>query len=238
MIGLRVQVKGKGNDQGQLNAKWIKFHDSDLRAMTEIETRSIPIEAEQARLGEQLEETDGIAKTAFKNAKNAQDSADKAQVSADRAQNTADVAKTDAANAQIRIGAIDDFETTEAFTVLFKSGSSILSPEAKTRLDEFAAKANTTRGFVIELSGFASSEGGAQYNHQLSARRVEAVMDYLIGVGHVPNRRIVVPYSGGTMSPVADNGTRAGREQNRRVEVKMLVSNGLAAHERVAKTPK
>jgi outer membrane protein OmpA-like peptidoglycan-associated protein len=238
MIGLRVQVKGKGNDQGQLNAKWIKFHDSDLRAMTEIETRSIPIEAEQARLGEQLEETDGIAKTAFKNAKNAQDSADKAQVSADRAQNTADVAKTDAANAQIRIGAIDDFETTEAFTVLFKSGSSILSPEAKTRLDEFAAKANTTRGFVIELSGFASSEGGAQYNHQLSARRVEAVMDYLIGVGHVPNRRIVVPYSGGTMSPVADNGTRAGREQNRRVEVKMLVSKGLAAHERVAKTPK
>jgi hypothetical protein len=84
MIGLRVQVKGKGNDQGQLNAKWIKFHDSDLRAMTEIETRSIPIEAEQARLGEQLEETDGIAKTAFKNAKNAQDSADKAQVSVDR----------------------------------------------------------------------------------------------------------------------------------------------------------
>src|SRR5215831_10808743 len=39
MIGLRVQVKGKGNDQGQLNAKWIKFHDSDLRAMTEVETR-------------------------------------------------------------------------------------------------------------------------------------------------------------------------------------------------------
>src|SRR5215813_2930985 len=149
MIGLRVQVKGKGNDQGQLNAKWLKFHDSDLRAMTEIETRSVPIEAEQVRQAEQLEETDGVAKTAFKNAKNAQDSADKAQASADRAQNTADVAKTDAANAQVRIGAIDDFETTESFTVLFKSGSSSLSPEAKTRLDEFAAKANATRGFVI-----------------------------------------------------------------------------------------
>ena len=238
MIGLRVQVKGKGNDQGQLNAKWIKFHDSDLRAMTEIETRSIPIEAEQARQGEQLEETDGVARTAFKNAKNAQDSADKAQASADRAQNSADVAKADAANAQVRIGAIDDFETTETFTVLFKSGSSSLSPEAKARLDEFAAKAKSTRGFVIELSGFASSEGAAQYNHQLSARRVEAVMDYLIGVGNVPIRRIVVPYSGGTMSPVADNNTRAGREQNRRVEVRMLVSKGLAAHERVARTAK
>jgi len=238
MIGLRVQVKGKGNSQGQLNAKWIKFHDSDMRSMTEIETRAIPIEAEQARQGEQLEETDGVAKTALKNSKTAQDSADKAQASADRAQNTADVAKADAASAQARIGAIDDFETTESLTVLFKAGSSTLSPEAKAQLDQFAAKAITAKGYVIELSGFASSEGRANYNHELSAKRVEAVMDYLIGVSNVPIRRIVVPYSGGTMSPVADNNTRAGREQNRRVEVRMLVSKGLAAHERVAKTPK
>jgi outer membrane protein OmpA-like peptidoglycan-associated protein len=234
MIGLRVQVKGRGNDEGQLNAKWIKFHDSDLRAMTEIETRSIPIEAEQARQSEQLEETDGIAKTALKNAKNAQESADKAQVSADRAQNTAEVAKSDAAHAQARIGAIDDFEATEALTVLFNAGSFKLTPGAKVKLDEFATKAKTTRGYVIELSGFASSEGGVYKNHELSAKRVEAVMDYLIGVGNVPIRRIVVPYSGGIMSPVADNNTRAGREQNRRVEVRMLVSKGLAAQERVA----
>src|SRR5512138_2207948 len=63
MIGLRVQVKGRGNDQGQLNAKWIRFHDSDLRAMTQVETRSVPIEAEQVRQWEQMEETHGAAQT-------------------------------------------------------------------------------------------------------------------------------------------------------------------------------
>lgn len=233
MIGLRVQVKGRGNDSGQLTAKWIRFHDSDLRAETQIETRAIPIEAEQLRQGEQLEETHGVATTALKNAKNAQDSADKAQ-------NTADVAKADAANAQTtalaahsKIASIDDFEATDALTVNFKAGSAMLTPEAKSKLDEFAAKTISAKGYLIEVSGFASKEGGLYYNHELSAKRAEAVMDYLVGVGNVPLRRIVGPHSGGIMNPIADNSTRAGRELNRRVELKMLVSKGLAATEPV-----
>ena len=87
---------------------------------------------------------------------------------------------------------------------------------------------------MIEISGFASKEGSPHYNHELSARRAEAVMDYLVAVCNVPIRRIVVPYSGGALNPIADNKTREGREQNRRVEVKMLVSKGLTAKEQVA----
>ena len=233
MIGLRVQVKGRGNDAGQLTAKWIRFHDSDLRAETQIETRAVPIEAEQLRQGEQIEETHGVATTALKNAKTAQDSAD-------RAQSTADVAKSDAATAQTtamaahnKIAAIDDFETTESLTVNFKAGSAILTPDAKAKLDEFAAKTLSAKGYLIEVSGFASKEGGLYYNHELSGRRAEAVMDYLVGVSNVPLRRIAGPHSGGIMNPVADNSTRVGREQNRRVEVKMLVSKGLTASEPV-----
>lgn len=234
LVGLRVQVHGRGNEAGQLSAKWIRFHDADLRAQTQIDARAIPLEAGQVQQWEQMEETHGVASTALKNAKTAQDSADKAQ-------NTADVAKTDAATAQTtavaahtKIAAIDDFEATESLTVNFKAGSFKLTPDAKAKLDEFAAKAASARGFIVELSGFASNEGGLYYNHELSARRAEAVMDYLVSTGNVPIRRIVVPYSGGTMSPVANNKTRAGREQNRRVEVKLLVSKGLAAQERVA----
>ncbi|HMG33768.1 MAG TPA: OmpA family protein [Blastocatellia bacterium] len=240
LIGLRVQVNGRGNDNGQLNAKWVKFHDSDYRSETQIDTRAIPIEAEQVRQGEQLEETTVVASTALKNAKTAQDTADKAQDSARKAQTTADVAKNDAATAQStatsahnRIAAIDDFETVEALTINFNSGSSRLSPSAKSKLDNFAAKALGSKGFVIEISGFTSREGREHYNHALSSRRAEAVMDYLVGIGHVPIRRIVTPFSGGEMNPVADNKTRAGRAQNRRVEVKMLVSKGLASKERV-----
>jgi outer membrane protein OmpA-like peptidoglycan-associated protein len=243
LIGLRVQVKGRGNDAGQLNANWIRFHDADLRAITQVDTRAIPIEAEQVRQGEQLEETTAVASTALKNAKTAQDTADKAVDDAAKAQSTADTAKSDAATAQLtavaahtKIAAIDDFETAEALTINFKAGSYKLDAENKGKLDEFAAKTLASKGYVIEICGFASKEGGRFYNHELSARRAEAVMDYLIGIGNVPVRRIVVPYSGGIMSPVADNKTRAGRMQNRRVEVKMLVSKGLAGKEQVTPT--
>ena len=224
IIGLRVQVKGRGDDSGHLAAQWVKFHDADLRAQTQVDTRAIPIEAEQIRQGEQLEETTGIASTALTNAKTAQDTADLARTEAATAQSTAMAAHT-------KIGAIDDFELTEALTVNFKVASAELTPEAKAKLDDFAAKAVSARGFVIEVSGFASSEGRLNKNHELSQRRAEAVMDYLVGVGNVPVRRIVVPYSGGIMNPVADNETREGREMNRRVEVKMLVSKVLAAKE-------
>lgn len=241
LVGLKVQVSGRGNDSGQLTANWIRFHDSDFRAQTEVDTRAIPIETEQGRQAGQLDETTIVASTALKDAKGAQDSADKAQGSADKAQNTADVARTDAATAQTtavaahtRIVAIDDFEATENLTVNFKAGSAVLTPDAKAKLDEFAAKTVSARGYVIELSGFASQEGRRFYNHELSARRSEAVMDYLIGVCSVPLRRIIVPYSGGIMNPIADNKTRAGRELNRRVEVKMLVSKGLSAKEQIA----
>jgi outer membrane protein OmpA-like peptidoglycan-associated protein len=233
LIGLRVQVNGRGNDAGQLTAKWVRFHYSDFRAATEVDTRAIPIEAEQVRQAGQLDETTIVASTALKNAKTAQDTADQAQ-------NTADLAKSDALKAQntataahSRIFALDDFEATEILTVNFKAGSANLTNEAKAKLDEFAAKTLSARGFIIELSGFASSEGGKYQNHELSARRAETVMDYLVGVCNVPVRRIVVPYSGGTMNPIADNKTRAGRMQNRRVEVKMLVSKGLAGKEQV-----
>ncbi|MGH9829635.1 MAG: DUF5666 domain-containing protein, partial [Blastocatellia bacterium] len=154
LVGLNVEVKGRGNEAGQLVAKWIKFHDSDLRAETQVDTRAIPLEAEQQRQADQLDETAQVASSALKNAATAQGSADKAQAGADKAQSTGDLARTEAAAAQTtaaaahaRIAAIDDFEPVQSLTVLFKVGSSVLSREAKAQLDEFAAKTATAKGF-------------------------------------------------------------------------------------------
>jgi len=231
MIGLRVQARGRGNDSGQLEAKWVSFHDSDLRAETQLDARAVPIEADQVKQWEQMEETHGVATTALKNAKAAQDAADLANANAARAQTDADSAQSSALSAHTKIGALDDFELVEALTVNFKVGSFQLTDETKAKLDEFVAKTVNARGFLIEVSGFASGEGVRFKNHVLSSYRAEAVMDYLIGVGNLPIRRIVVPYSGGIMNPVADNKTREGREMNRRVELKLLVSKALAAKE-------
>ena len=229
LIGLRVEVKGRGNDVGQLVPEWIKFHDSDYRAVTQVDTRAIPIEMEQERLAGQLDETTVVASTARKEARAAQETADLARTEAGTAQNTALAAHS-------KIAAIDDYEATDALTVNFKVGSFALTPVAKAKLDEFAAKTVNAKGYVLEISAYADSSGGEQFNHSLTQRRAEAVMDYLIGFCNVPVRRIVIPYSAGEMHPVADNATPEGRALNRRAEVKMLVSKALAAKERVAQT--
>jgi outer membrane protein OmpA-like peptidoglycan-associated protein len=234
--GLRLVVEGRGNDAGELVATRIRFHDSDFRAQTEIDTRAIPIEAEAKRLGEELEETTAVAAKARKEAMIAQESADKAQASADKALTEASTAQSTAVAAHTKIAALDDFEIAEAVTVMFNVGRTNLTVDEKTKLDEFALKTANSKGYVVEISGFADSTGGLEANHRLSQKRAETVMDYLVGVRNVPLRRIVVPYSGGEMNPVADNKTSEGRMQNRRTEVRLLVSKGLAAKEQVAKS--
>ena len=224
LIGLSVKVKGKGNDAGELMANYVRFHDSGYKAATAVDTRAIPIEREQDRIAGQLDETTIVATTAKKDARVAQETADKAREEAAVAQRTA-------FGAHEKIAAIDDFETTEELIVNFKAGSSVLTDEAKAKLDEFAAKSLSAKGYLIEISAFASLEGGEGLNHRLSQARAEVVMDYLIDAGKVAPRRIVTPYSGGVNNPIADNKTREGRMQNRRAEVKLLVSKGLAAKE-------
>ena len=64
---------------------------------------------------------------------------------------------------------------------------------------------------------------------QLSQRRADAVIRYLVENHNIPLRRIVTPYGYGEMNPVAENETREGRAQNRRVEIKLLVNKGLTA---------
>jgi outer membrane protein OmpA-like peptidoglycan-associated protein len=75
-------------------------------------------------------------------------------------------------------------------------------------------------GFLIEIQGFASAEGDEGYNVSLSERRADVVQRYLVSK-NVPLFRIS-NVGLGAEKPVGDNKTRAGREQNRRVEVRLL----------------
>jgi outer membrane protein OmpA-like peptidoglycan-associated protein len=62
---------------------------------------------------------------------------------------------------------------------------------------------------------------------RLSRERAESVVEYLTVTHHIPARRFITPMGYGKTAAVADNSTAAGRAQNRRVEVKMLVNRGL-----------
>ena len=72
----------------------------------------------------------------------------------------------------------------------------------------------------IQIEGHASSEGNAAHNKQLSDERAKAVMKYLTEHGIAAAELAAIGF--GSERPIADNGTEAGREQNRRVDFVIL----------------
>ena len=218
--GLNVEVEGIGDTTGAIAVNKVRSSKDDLKVATAINSRVAPAEerltaAEQnaQRISGQIDELMAISNAAKGGAKAAQDTADAA------------VAGVNATNK--RISDLDDYVTQTTATVNFKVGSAVLSPEAKTQLDEVATTAAGLKGYVIEITGFASSDGSAKANKALSERREKAVREYLIDNHNIPLRRIGTGYGFGELQAVADNSTREGREQNRRVEIKLLVSRGI-----------
>jgi outer membrane protein OmpA-like peptidoglycan-associated protein len=240
--GLRVEVSGRQGPAGQLVAEEVKFKDDDLRLssavearvdpietrLSEVETKLVQSEQNAQRLSGQVEEVSAIAKAARSAAKAAQDTGDAANAAAhDAARQGIEAAKESARAANERISALDEFETKSTASVRFALGSSALTTEAKEQLDGLAKAAKSEKGYMIEVTGFASSEGDAAANERLSQRRADAVVRYLTEAHEVPLRRLITPFGFGALHPVADNSTLEGRRQNRRVEVKILVSKGL-----------
>lgn len=218
--GLNLQVEGRGDGSGNLSATKVRFDDDDFRVAQSIDSRVTPTEERltqteqnQERLSGQIDELVAVSNAARGGAKAAQETADAA------------IAGVNATNQ--RISSLDDYVVQSTETVNFRVNSAILSPEAKMKLDTVAQAAMQLKGYTIEITGFASAEGSTSRNKVLSQRRAQAVIDYLVETHNIPLRRIGTSYGFGELQAVADNTTREGREQNRRVEVKLLVSRGL-----------
>jgi outer membrane protein OmpA-like peptidoglycan-associated protein len=202
--GLIVEVEGRGDAQGQLVADKIRFNESDMRAAVTSDTRVTPVEENQQRIAGQMDELYAIAAEA-------------------RQQVTA---------VNERVSSLDDYDVQESVAVNFRVNSAVLSPEAKQQLDAFAAKALEAKGYMIEVSGHTDSTGGETKNMRLSRERAESVVEYLTINHKIPARRFITPMGYGKTAAVADNTTAAGRAQNRRVEVKMLLNRGLTQQNR------
>jgi OOP family OmpA-OmpF porin len=235
--GLNVEVEGRGDSSGQLVAQSVRFNDSDLRVARSIESRVDPVEnrvgSAENRIGEveqnsqklsgQIDELAAVSNAARGGAKAAQQTADAA------------VSGVNATNE--RISALDDYVPQESVAINFKVNSAVLSPQSKAQLDELATKALNAKGYVIEVSGYTDSTGSDEKNRVLSTHRADAVVRYLAENHNIPLRRIVTPFGYGKSNAVADNNTREGRAQNRRVEVKILVNKGLLQSAPVITTP-
>jgi len=101
----------------------------------------------------------------------------------------------------------------------FKFDSAELSSEAKSFLDQFVQKLITeNKGVYIEVQGHTDNTGTDAINMALGQKRAEAVMMYLYKQHRIPLHRMSVVSMGSAM-PLADNSSRDGRSQNRRVEI-------------------
>jgi len=127
-----------------------------------------------------------------------------------------------------RFSKLGEYDVKGQATVTFKVGSSEISPDGTEQLKRLGQTASGLTGYMIEVKGFADSSGNAQMNQKLSEERAEAVVAYLIQNCNVPVRHIVAPGAMGEYEPAASNESQAGRAQNRRVEVKVLVNKGIA----------
>jgi outer membrane protein OmpA-like peptidoglycan-associated protein len=226
--GLTLEAEGVGNSQGQLELKKVSF-DPDVFA--------IEVAEEQQITGNKA-----AAAGAQSSANQAQTSADQAQSSANQAQSSAnqagataqaagEIGLIDAADVQTvnqRVSDLGDYKTMAAAGIYFPSDGSTLDGAAKADLDTLAAAVTGTNGYLIEIAGYASSTGTPQQNQQLSEDRAAAVANYLRSKDNIPMRRIIAPAGYGASHPAGTNADAQGRAENRRVDVKVIVNQGLA----------
>ena len=226
--GLFVEVEGHGDASGGIVADKIKFSNDAQRTAVSINSTVVPVENRVGQAETRIGEAEQNAQRLSGQVEELSQVANIAKGGAQAAQQTADVAVEGVNKTNDRINSLDDYEEKNTATINFKVGSAVLTPEGKATLDEVATRAKAEHGYVIEVRGFASSDGSESLNDRLSERRAEAVMRYL-AQHEIPLRRIVLPFGYGEAMPVADNSTRDGRKQNRRVEVKIMVNRGLTS---------
>jgi OOP family OmpA-OmpF porin len=104
--------------------------------------------------------------------------------------------------------------------VNFDFNKASLTPNARTILDGVADALLAVPGIKVEIDGHTDGKGGAAYNQKLSQARAGSVVRYLEARGIARGRMSSKGF--GKTQPIADNNTDEGREQNRRVELKIV----------------
>jgi outer membrane protein OmpA-like peptidoglycan-associated protein len=186
--------------------------DKEVNSLsTSLEQTQDRVQANEARIREVDQETDGALQAANKAAK-----------AADAA---ADLAKTVEAETE----ALEEARRKLVYEVVmseqqggFAFDSAELTDSAKQQIDELVAKLKQERrNMYITIEGHTDYIGSRTVNEKIGLERARAVEQYLYEQHRIPLHKMEV-ISYGEANPVAPNTTRGGRAQNRRVEIKVL----------------
>ncbi|MDE1156333.1 MAG: OmpA family protein [Acidobacteriaceae bacterium] len=218
--GLAVKVEGSYDPDHQLVAKKVEFSRNSMRTAQQIDAGLNPVNAQMAAQqdqirsqrrdldsqGQQLDEHGRLIATAQQA----------------EGQDRQAIGQTNS-----RIGQLDQYAEKGSLTVSFRNGSSAVSDKDKEALQDFLKQASSTPGFMIQVQGYASAVGNPTRNQKLSSERADNVLSIIQQSGAIPMTRILAPAAMGTTNQVADNHTRAGQAQNRRVVITILVNKGI-----------
>jgi OmpA-OmpF porin, OOP family len=185
---------------------------NELDDATAANNREIHNVDERSQQG--IQQAQQSANTASQNATAASQAASQAQSTAQEAVNRADSLASVVSN-------LDNYKQVGTTSVTFAFDKAVLTKKDKAQLDQLGTQLNSTKSYILAVTGGTDSVGSAQYNYELSQRRAQAVVQYLAATYNVPPHKFYL-IGIGKDQEVASNKTAAGRAQNRRVQVQVL----------------
>ena len=219
--GLKVKVEGEYNHDRKLIARSVKFSGGDLEKAQLAEASSRQHRQETAQNKAELEQhkAELEKQAAALKAQNEQLQLHEEQLAAHKAEIQAAVA---------RFGDLDDYYILDEVTVYFGNGKVKVDPKYEAPLLELASKARGVEGYVIEVTGYASSTGNTEVNQKLSEDRANNVTNILRQKANVPLTRILAPGAMGESRQVNNDKSAEGQAENRRVVVRVLQNKAIA----------
>jgi peptidoglycan-associated lipoprotein len=221
MVAIPVAVIAIGGSTACATKKFVRTSVGEVNSKVDTMGKSLEETQERTRQNE--------AKIADVDQR-AQQAATQARAEADKANSAANAAATTATTANTRVAEVDKSLKRLSFEVVlnedqgnFKFGAAELPDEAKARLDAMIQQIKADpKGAFFEIEGHTDNVGAPETNHRIGLERAEAVKRYLYEQHQIPLHKMnVISY--GEEKPAAENKTRAGRAQNRRVVIKVLI---------------
>jgi len=218
-----------------------------------VRNTTAPIQAKVDQVGEQttrngqsIEETKTKVNQVDENAQSGISAAKESAASADRrageadqhagqamnraqqAGDAADRANRDVADLRNVVSNLDDYKMAAETTIPFAFNKWTLTNDAKKSLDELVAQHKDMKRYFVAVEGYTDRTGSAQYNEELSKKRADAVVNYLVAKHDIPIYRIHM-IGLGKEKPADEGRGRAARAKNRRVEVKIFSADSAMA---------
>jgi peptidoglycan-associated lipoprotein len=221
MVAIPVAVIAIGGSTACATKKFVRTSVGEVNSKVDTMGKSLEETQERTRQNE--------AKIADVDQR-AQQAATQARAEADKANSAASAAANSANTANTKVDAVDKSLKRLSFEVVlnedqgnFKFGSTDLPDEAKARLDAMIQQIKADpKGAFFEIEGHTDNVGAPETNQRIGLERAEAVKRYLYEQHQIPLHKMnVISY--GEDKPAAENKTRAGRAQNRRVVIKVLI---------------